>query len=147
MQTRRRHENNRAQGTLRKDIDRGERMAIMLRRNQRVRLWILTSWCAFFLCLRGSLRADDWPQWRGPDRNDISKETGLLKTWPKGGPPLLWTYKNAGQGYSGPAIVGDRLYLMGARGGSEYVYALDLKDLQDKSPRELWATKVGPTFT
>ena len=110
----------------------------------------LTSVCAFALCslnLCSSSNAADWPQWRGPDRNGISRETGLLKTWPKEGPPLLWTYKNAGLGYSGPAIVGDRLYLMGARGDSEYLYALDLKDMHDKSPREAWAIKIGPTFT
>jgi outer membrane protein assembly factor BamB len=99
------------------------------------------------LCACGSLEAADWPQWRGPDRNDISKETGLLKKWPKQGPPLLWTYKNAGTGYSGPAIVGDRLYSMGARGDAEYVFALDLRDVQDGSPRELWAVKIGPAFT
>src|SRR5438309_145552 len=64
--------------------------------------------------------AADWPQWRGPDRTDVSRETGLLTTWPKGGPPLLWKYGNAGIGFSGPAVVGDRLYTMGARGETEY---------------------------
>ena len=39
--------------------------------------------------------AADWPQWRGPDRNGISPETGLLKTWPKAGPPLAWTFADA----------------------------------------------------
>src|SRR5436309_162918 len=48
--------------------------------------------------------AADWPQWRGPDRTDISKETGLLRSWPKNGPALVWTCKEAGTGYSGPAI-------------------------------------------
>jgi outer membrane protein assembly factor BamB len=94
-----------------------------------------------------ALVSADWPQWRGPDRDDVSKETGLLKRWPTNGPPLLWTFSNAGQGYSGPAIVGDRLYLMGARGDSEFVYALDLNKLENNAPKELWATRVGPTFT
>ncbi len=40
----------------------------------------------------------DWPQWRGPDRSDVSKETGLLKQWPEGGPKQVWLYKNAGNG-------------------------------------------------
>ena len=44
------------------------------------------------------LAGADWPQWRGPDRTDVSKETGLLKTWPKGGPKLLWTFEHAGIG-------------------------------------------------
>jgi len=88
--------------------------------------WLGVLQCASFLCslnLCTPLNGADWPQWRGPDRNDVSKETGLLKKWPKQGPQLLWTYKNAGTGYSAPALVGDRLYLLGARGGDEYVYA------------------------
>src|SRR5579859_221455 len=72
------------------------------------------------------LLADDWPQFRGPKRDGMSRETGLRKDWPKDGPPLLWTYSRAGLGYSGPAIVGDRLYMSGGRGDSEYVFALDL---------------------
>ena len=44
--------------------------------------------------------AFDWPQFRGPDRDGVSKETGLLKKWPDGGPKLLWTWKNAGTGYA-----------------------------------------------
>ena len=61
-----------------------------------------------------SLRAD-WPQWRGPERTDLSKETGLLQSWPKEGPRQLWLSKDAGLGYSGPAIVQNKLYTMGAR--------------------------------
>src|SRR5712692_4174909 len=80
--------------------------------------------CGFALI--SPLPAADWPQFRGPDRDGVSKETGLLKNWPKDGPKLLWTYSNAGVGYSGPAIVGDRLYTIGARGNTEYVIALDL---------------------
>src|SRR5690348_2975789 len=89
-------------------------------------------------------RADDWPQFRGPDRDGVSKETGLLKKWPKEGPKLAWTWNLAGTGYAGPAIVGDRLYMSGARGGDEFVYALDLAQ---NPPKELWAVKIGPKFT
>jgi outer membrane protein assembly factor BamB len=88
--------------------------------------------------------AADWPQWQGPQRDNISQEKNLLKTWPAGGPPLVWTYKNAGIGYSSPAIVGDRLFLTGARGEEEFVFALDLKATP---PKELWAVKIGPVFT
>ena len=42
--------------------------------------------------------AEDWPQWRGPDRTGVSKETGLLASWPPGGPKLLWTFRDAGAG-------------------------------------------------
>jgi outer membrane protein assembly factor BamB len=83
----------------------------------------------------------DWPQWRGPDRTEISKDTGLAKTWPQNGPPLLWTWDKAGIGYSGPAVVGDRLYCMGARDETEYVYAVDTK-----TGKEIWATEIGQRF-
>jgi outer membrane protein assembly factor BamB len=86
----------------------------------------------------------DWPQFRGPNRDGVSLETGLLKTWPDGGPKLLWTWKNAGTGYAGPAVVGDRLYLSGARGDDELVYALDLTQ---NPPKQLWEAKIGPKFT
>lgn len=100
---------------------------------------------ALAVCLLAlTARADDWPQFGGPNRDGVSKEKGLLKTWPNGGPKLLWTYKDAGVGFSGPAIVGDRLYLSGARGGDEYVFALDLTG---KEPREVWKRKLGPKFT
>src|SRR5262249_46365656 len=55
----------------------------------------------------------DWPQFRGPNRDGVSRETGLRKKWPEGGPPLLWAYADAGVGYAGPAVVGDRLYMSG----------------------------------
>jgi hypothetical protein len=94
-----------------------------------------------------SIEAGDWPGWRGPNRDGLANETGLLKTWPKEGPPLRFTYKNAGIGYSGPAVVGDRLFLMGGRDGAEYVFALDLKNAQGSTVPELWSTKIGPLFT
>ncbi len=53
------------------------------------------------------LLAEDWPQWRGPNRDNKSAETGLLKKWPKGGPKLLWTYEEAGNAYSSFAVVGE----------------------------------------
>ena len=87
-------------------------------------------------------RADDWPQYRGPDRTDVSKEKGLLQDWPKAGPKLLWTCKDAGIGHSGPAIVGNRLYTLGARGSDEYVIVLDVN-----SGKEVWSQKLGPIFT
>src|SRR5580698_3754826 len=68
--------------------------------------------------------AADWPQWRGPQRDGISQETGLLKEWPKDGPKLLWELKDAGSGYSTPAVVGDRIYLLGNKGtDDEFVSA------------------------
>jgi outer membrane protein assembly factor BamB len=82
----------------------------------------------------------DWPRWRGPDRTGVSKETGLLRKWPAGGPKLLWTFDKAGTGYTAVSVVGGIAYGMGARGPEEFVFALD------KDGKELWATKIGPVF-
>src|SRR6266403_1873897 len=59
--------------------------------------------------------AADWPQWRGPVRNGISQESGLLKEWPKDGPRLLWRIADIGDGYATPSVVGTRLYILGNR--------------------------------
>jgi outer membrane protein assembly factor BamB len=86
-----------------------------------------------------SVVAADWPQWRGPQRNGVSRETGLLKEWPKDGPKLLWKAAEAGRGYSTPAVVGDRLYLLGNEGvDNEFVQALAVKD-----GKRVWQTRVG----
>jgi outer membrane protein assembly factor BamB len=83
--------------------------------------------------------AGDWPQWRGPNRNGISQETGLLKEWPKDGPKLLWQQKNIGSGYSTPAVVGDRIYLLSNEGlENEFVQALSTKD-----GSRVWSTRLG----
>jgi outer membrane protein assembly factor BamB len=86
--------------------------------------------------------AADWPQWRGPDRTGVSKETGLLKKWPDQGPPLAWTYREAGLGHSSFAIVDGKLYTLGTRGDDEIVIALDAK-----TGKQLWTGKIGPIFT
>lgn len=79
-----------------------------------------------------------WPQWRGPDRTDLSRETGLLKTWPAGGPKQVWLFKEAGLGYSGPSIVSGKLFTMGARDGVEFLIAVDAQ-----VGKELWSAKIG----
>src|SRR5712692_6986470 len=61
-----------------------------------------------------ALKTDgDWPQWQGPDRTGISTETGLLKTWPASGPPVVWSISNLGEGYGSLAIAGDRIFVQG----------------------------------
>ena len=81
----------------------------------------------------------DWPQWRGPDRDGISRDNGLLKQWPAGGPKLLWQVNDIGDGYSTPAVVGTRIYLMSNRGmENEFVQALSTQD-----GKPIWTTRVG----
>ncbi|HKP86609.1 MAG TPA: PQQ-binding-like beta-propeller repeat protein [Blastocatellia bacterium] len=81
----------------------------------------------------------DWPQWRGPQRNGISQESGLLKQWPAQGPKLLWQVNDIGDGYSTPSVVGTRIYLMSNRGmENEFVQALSTED-----GKPIWTTRVG----
>jgi len=81
----------------------------------------------------------DWPQWQGPDRTAHSKETGLLKQWPKDGPPLSWKVKGLGGGDSGPSVADGLIYGMSHRGADEIVWALSEKD-----GKEAWAVRIAP---
>ena len=86
-----------------------------------------------------SLPAADWPQWRGPRRDGVSAEKGLLAEWPKAGPRLLWQVADLGAGYSTPAVVGDRLYVLGNEGlEKEFVQARSVKD-----GRLVWSLRLG----
>src|SRR5258708_6869517 len=82
--------------------------------------------------------ASDWPGWRGPERTGVSREAGLLKQWPAGGPTLVWKATGVGGGYSTPSVAQGRLFVMGSKDGEEFVMALDIQD-----GRRLWSTKVG----
>jgi outer membrane protein assembly factor BamB len=92
----------------------------------------------FLAVTAGAADNFDWPQWRGPDRTGVSKETGLLKKWPEGGPKKLWMFDKAGNGYSGASISKGKLYTVGTRDDSECVLALDAN-----KGTELWAAKIG----
>jgi len=89
----------------------------------------------------GAQSATNWPQWRGPNRDGVSKETGLLKQWPADGPPLVWKASGAGNGYSSFSIANGKLYTMGVRGDREFVVAFDLA-----TGKEAWATPSGSAF-
>lgn len=69
----------------------------------------------------------DWPQFRGPNRDGISPEVGLLQQWPDGGPPELWRVP-LGSGFSAVSIVGDRAFTMFGRDGQTWLAALDVAD-------------------
>ena len=79
-------------------------------------------------CLAGSqLWSQDWPQFRGANRDDKSTETGLLAEWPKDGPPKLWSVNGLGEGYTAISAKDGRIYTMGTSQGKEAVFALDFK--------------------
>ncbi len=93
------------------------------------------------ILLAGAIFAADWPGWRGPERNGISSDTHLLKSWPANGPALAWRTQDLGVGFSSISISGNRIYTMGDRGDSQYVYALNLAD-----GKIVWSTKIGPAW-
>ena len=84
----------------------------------------------------------DWPQWRGPDRNGVSRETGLLKQWPSGGPTLLWRVTNLGAGYGSLAVKGDRIYVQMMIGKQSAVASLNRANGQI-----VWSKSIGPGTT
>jgi len=84
--------------------------------------------------------AHDWPTWRGPQRNNLCREAGLLDEWPEGGPPLKWHTNLCGVGYSAPSVVGNTVYLMGNGNGKEWVIALN----RAQGGTQRWASATGP---
>lgn len=91
------------------------------------------------LFISGMSLAADWPSWRGPQRDGISTETGLLKQWPEEGPAVAWDVDTVGVGYSSLAVVGDRIYTQGDLDGVEHVICLDAK-----TGKTLWAVQPEP---
>jgi len=85
----------------------------------------------------GTLNAGDWPSFRGPNRDGISKEVGLFKEWPKQGPSNLWTAKNLGQGFGAPIVADGKLFGMGTRDKKDGVWAL-----KEMDGSELWFTPI-----
>jgi outer membrane protein assembly factor BamB len=107
------------------------------------------TWCLCSLLLTAAVlaapetrvfrpQAFDWPQWQGPDRTALSRETGLLKSWPREGPPLAWKATGLGGGYSTPSIAAGRVFGMGFRQDDEVVWALE-----EATGQELWSTRIA----
>ncbi|HSD45896.1 MAG TPA: PQQ-binding-like beta-propeller repeat protein [Pyrinomonadaceae bacterium] len=91
--------------------------------------------CSFVI----NVSAADWPQWRGPERSGVSKESGLLRQWPSGGPKLAWRVDDLGDGYSTPVVVGSRIYFLSNTGmENEFVQARSTVD-----GKVLWTTRIG----
>ena len=118
----------------------------MLTRRRGSGLRTIAVWCVLLLpVVTGAAHGEGlipspeagWPQWRGPRRDGISDEKGLLQSWPEGGPELLWKIDGLGQGWSSPIIVGQSLYITGDVGDDLVIFAFD----RDGNPK--WQTKNG----
>ena len=87
-------------------------------------------------------QADDWPRWRGPDANGISKETGWSAQWPAGGPKLIWKAK-VGTGFTSFSVSQGRVYVMGNANDTDTVFCFEAN-----TGKELWkhsyAAKLDP---
>src|SRR6185437_8886674 len=79
-----------------------------------------------------------WPQWRGPSRDNISTEKGLLKDWPETGPPLAWRLQGLGDGISPASVGGGRVFATSQYDTTEYIRALD-----EQTGEPLWSAVVG----
>lgn len=82
--------------------------------------------------------ASGWPQFRGPNRDGISSDTGLLKSWPSSGPSLAWKTSGLGRSFSSVSVSGGRIFTMGKIGDAEHIIALDVN-----GGRKLWSTPIG----
>ncbi len=82
--------------------------------------------------------ATDWPQWGGPRRDHVSDEQGLMQEWPADGPKRVWLHENSGLGYSGEAVVGGKLFTLGAIDNAEHLIAIGTGD-----GKQLWAAEIG----
>jgi outer membrane protein assembly factor BamB len=89
------------------------------------------------LLLTCTATASDWPTFRGPNRDGVSKETGLRQEWPKDGPRTVWTAKNLGLGFGAPTVAEGRVFGLGTRDGKDGVWAL-----KEADGSEMWFTSI-----
>ena len=95
---------------------------------------------SLFYGVVSTVDASDWPQWRGPDKDGISRETGLLKEWPDGGPQVLWRVP-LGEGFSGISVVDKRIYSMFSEGDDEFVICLNASNGE-----EIWRFRSDSNY-
>lgn len=91
--------------------------------------------------VRAAPPGGNWPQWRGPQRDGVSTETGLLTSWPKGGPTKILTATGLGRGFSSVAVAGGRIFTMGDLQNGQYVIALD-----EETGKPVWSTRIGRVY-
>jgi outer membrane protein assembly factor BamB/Ca2+-binding EF-hand superfamily protein len=110
----------------------------MPRRHRSVAFVLLTGFACSLLAAKPDA-GTDWPQWRGPRRDGVSLEKGLLKQWPEEGPKVVWEVNHVGVGFSSLAVAGGRIFTQGDLNGVEHVIALSVKD-----GSRLWAVLPAP---
>jgi len=88
-----------------------------------------------------TLSAQDVAQWRGPNRDGIYSETGLLKKWPESGPKLLWKFEGLGEGYTSAAVTAKGVFITGMINNTGNIFALDTRG------KLLWKKEYGPEWT
>jgi hypothetical protein len=128
-----------------------QEVSTMRSRNRLIRLSKFLAVAALFLAWHfssgivnaeiGDDIGEEWPQWRGPNRDGISHETGFLKNWPEDGPNVLWRIP-IGDGFSAIAISQGHIYTMSAEGDNEFVICLDASNGE-----EIWRCPSGSKFT
>ncbi|HSR69370.1 MAG TPA: PQQ-binding-like beta-propeller repeat protein [Acidobacteriota bacterium] len=101
---------------------------------------LLTSPCLIRAQNGDGAAPPEWHQWRGPNRDGVSAETGLLQSWAEDGPPREWRVR-LGTGYSGMAVSQGRLFTLYADSESEYAAAFDVRD-----GSRVWRVRLGPRF-
>ena len=94
--------------------------------------------CASYASTLARAAEGDWAQWRGPNRDGICAEKGLLQQWPGEGPPLVWKANGLGEGFSTVAVVGDRIFTTGDKGGDSFMVVLNRGKGQ-----AIWSSKLG----
>ena len=109
-------------------------LSILERMNRRAALWLVASLAA------SVASGSDWNQFRGPNRDGKSDETGLVREWGEDGPRVLWR-QPIGAGFSSITVVGDALYTMEADAETEYALRLDAS-----TGERVWRVPVGPIF-
>jgi outer membrane protein assembly factor BamB len=82
--------------------------------------------------------ATDWHQWRGPERNGVSRETGLLPEWPRSGPAVVWSASQLGTGYGSVAVAGSRVFVQGMKNSQSVVTSLDRA-----AGKAVWSVALG----
>ena len=93
-------------------------------KNYKLTLVFALAVCAICTGLYNTAEAADWPNWRGPNHNGISNETGWLADWPEAGPKVLWE-KTLGTGFASMAVSKGRVYAMGYIEDNDVLYCLN----------------------